>query len=155
MSRLIEANRERRRLAEHALVRELEARSAAAGRPEDNGLARNIESLTRADGTGGVFTITRMGVSSAEFAFNGWNRAGRGRWREYIQVEAQPGGDIERAVVRRMIALIREHYNGDFRWDSYRLGRTVVLSAAPQDNAGLEEFLMREFFGTPLARRGP
>ncbi len=154
MSKLIEANRERRRLAEAAMLRQLEAQSGSAGQSEDSGLKRNIESLARSDGTGGVFSITRMGVSTAEFAFNGWTRAGRGRWREYIQVETEPGGDIERAVVRRMIALIREHYSGDFRWESYRLGRTITLSAAPQENEGLEDFLLREFFGTPLARRG-
>lgn len=153
MSKLIEANRERRRLAEASLVRQLEAQSGSAGKSEDSGLKRNIESLARSDGTGGVFAITRMGMSTAEFAFNGWSSAGRGRWREYIQVEAEPGGDIERAVVRRMIALIREHYSGDFRWESYRLGRTITLSAAPPDNEGLEDFLMREFFGTPVAKR--
>jgi hypothetical protein len=29
----------------------------------------------------------------------------------------------------------------------------VILSARPQDNDGLEEFLIREFFGTPMLRR--
>jgi hypothetical protein len=100
-----------------------------------------------------VFRIMRMGAQTAEFAFNGWNPEGRGKWREYIEVEAGPDGNLERAIVRRMITLIREHYTGDFRWDSHRLGRVLVLSAAPADNEGLEDFLLREFFGTPLVRR--
>ena len=46
-----------------------------------------------------------------------------------------------------MVSLIRQHYKGDFNWDSHRLNRTIVMSARPEDNAGLEEFLMLEFFG--------
>ena len=51
-----------------------------------------------------------------------------------------------------MIAIIRESESGEFIWISHRLGRDVTLSAAPEDNAGLEDFLMREFFGTTSAR---
>jgi hypothetical protein len=47
-----------------------------------------------------------------------------------------------------MITLIREHYDGNFNWESQRLGRSVVQSARPEDNAGLEAFLMMEFFGS-------
>ena len=46
-----------------------------------------------------------------------------------------------------MISLIREHYQGDFNWESHRMARTIVLSARPEDSAGLEDFLMLEFFG--------
>jgi hypothetical protein len=154
MAALIQANRERRRAAEAGMQRGIRREPA----PTDSAVAnlnRNLESLSRSDGTGGVFHVTRVGGRTAEFAFNGWNPKGRGRWREMIEVEAGPDGDVERAVVRRMIALIREHYSGDFSWESHRLGRVLVLSAAPEDNAGLEEFLLREFFGTPLVRRGP
>jgi hypothetical protein len=45
--------------------------------------------------------------------------------------------------------LIRTHYQGNFNWDSRRLGRVIVLSARPEDNAELEAFLMREFFSLP------
>ncbi|MNC97247.1 hypothetical protein D3C83_148520 [compost metagenome] len=53
-------------------------------------------------------------------------------------------------MVRRMIELIRSHYQGDFHWESHRLGRTVVLSARRPDQRALEDFLLREFFGQPL-----
>jgi hypothetical protein len=72
-----------------------------------------------------------------------------------IEVDAGVGGDIEIAMIRRMIELIRTHYTGDFQWESHRLGRVVVLSARPDDQPGLEEFLMKEFFGTPTVRRQP
>jgi hypothetical protein len=98
---------------------------------------------------GGVFTVLRKGFRTGEFAFNGFRNAGQRRWREVIEVDAGPGGDIELAMVRRMIELIRTHYTGDFRWDSHRLGRVVVLSARPTDQPGLEEFLMKEFFASP------
>ena len=62
------------------------------------------------------------------------------------------GGDVDLAIVKRMIELIRTHYNGDFRWDSHYLGRVVVLSARPDDQVELEAFLVREFFGTPTTK---
>ena len=145
MAALILANRERRRLAEAAAVRGAGREPSAAHGAEAN-LSRNLRTLARSDGTGGVFQIRRMGAQTAEFAFNGWSRARPGQWRELIEVQAGPDGDLERAVVRRMIALIREHYTGDFTWESHRLGRVLVLSAAPEDNEGLEEVLLREFF---------
>ncbi len=52
-----------------------------------------------------------------------------------------------------MITLIRQHYTGDFRLESRRQGAVVILSAAPQNNEELEEYLYREFFGTPVVRR--
>jgi hypothetical protein len=45
-----------------------------------------------------------------------------------------------------MIAIIREHEQNDFVWESRRLGRYVTLSARPRDNDGLEEFMLAEFF---------
>jgi hypothetical protein len=61
-------------------------------------------------------------------------------------VERGANPSIEIAIVRRMIVIIREHESGDFVWRSQRLGRDVTLSARAADTAGLEEFLMREFF---------
>jgi len=50
------------------------------------------------------------------------------------------------AVVRKIIEIIREQENGNFLWESLRLRRDVTLSARPADNAGLEAFMMEEFF---------
>lgn len=155
MSALIAANRERRRARESAMARGPSARGDAASDPAAASLARNLASLSNSDGTGGVFQILRVGARTAEFSFNGWTTESGRKWRQVIEVDAGPGGDVERAIVRRMIALIREHYPGDFNWDSRRLDRVVVLSAAPDHNDELEAYLMREFFGEPLVKRGP
>ena len=61
-------------------------------------------------------------------------------------MDARPQGDVELAVVRRMIELIRSHFVGDFNWESQQLHRMIVMSARLEDNAGLEDFMMREFF---------
>ena len=66
-------------------------------------------------------------------------------------VPAAIGYASERRIPFEM-GLIRSHYEGDFRWESRRLGRVVTLSARLEDNGFLEEFLMREFFGTPLVK---
>ncbi len=95
---------------------------------------------------GGVFEITRMGYDSAEFVFFGWNKEIRRNTKQLIEVRKGGNSDIRIAVVRRMIAIIREYEQEDFLWESHRLGRNLVLSARARDNAGLEDFMMREFF---------
>jgi hypothetical protein len=114
-------------------------------------IARNLR-MDEGRGVGGVFEILRKSTRTAEFAFNGWRPDTEKRWREVIEVDAGVGGDIELAIVRRMIELIRTHYTGDFRWDSHYLGRVVVLSARQDDQEELEKFLQREFFGTPTTK---
>jgi hypothetical protein len=97
---------------------------------------------------GGIFQITRMTYGDAEFVFFGWNKDIKRNSRQRITVAKGDAPDIETAVIRRMIAIIREHEKGDFTWVSHRLGRDVTLSARPADTSGLEDFLKREFYGT-------
>ena len=141
---MVNANRERRAAAE----------AAAGGRgrePSADDIAmaninRNAQTLRPRDGTSGVFQILSKGHRAAQFSFRGWTDDASNSRREVIDVDAGLNGNIELAIVRRMIALIRTHYQGNFNWDSHRLGRVVALSARIEDTAGLEEFMMREFF---------
>jgi outer membrane biosynthesis protein TonB len=151
MAAMIEARQAQRRAAQAAAPRsQMEPTPDQLAQANIN---RNLR-IDRGEGVGGVFEILRKGTRTAEFAFNGWRPDTERRWRETIEVDAGQGGDVERAIVRRMIELIRGHYNGDFRWESHVLGRVVVLSARPEDQDGLEEFLVREFFGQPTTGRG-
>ena len=95
---------------------------------------------------GGVFQITRMGYDSAEFIFYGWNKDIGRNTSQLIEVRKGGHSDMRTAVVRRMIGIIRDHEQGDFVWESHRLNRNVTLSARLRDDAGLQAFLMREFF---------
>ena len=97
--------------------------------------------------SGGIFQIKRMSYEDAEFVFFGWNKDIRRNTRQLIEVQRGNNSDIRIAVVRRIIAIIREYEQEDFLWESKRLGRNITLSARAKDNAGLESFLMREFFG--------
>lgn len=101
---------------------------------------------------GGIFQIQRLGYNDAEFFFYGWNKAISRNSQQMIEVQRGNNPSTELAVVRKMIAIIREHEQGDFVWISVRLGRDVSLSARPSDNAGLEAFLMREFFSDARPR---
>ncbi|HSD44158.1 MAG TPA: hypothetical protein VLD36_20110 [Burkholderiales bacterium] len=112
---------------------------------ENLGLNR-VPTYGREPTGGGVFHIERIGYTDAEFVFFGWNKDIRRRSRQLILVEKGANSDIRIAVVRKMIAIIREHESGDFLWLSPRLGREITLSARAADNAGLEDFLMQEFF---------
>jgi hypothetical protein len=96
---------------------------------------------------GGIFSIQRMSYDYAEFLFFGWNKDIRRNTTQTIEVRKGGNSDIRVAVVRRMIGIIREYEEGDFVWESRRLGRNVTLSARARDTAGLEDFMMREFFG--------
>jgi hypothetical protein len=155
MMAAVNAMRERRQAAEAAIAKENEAarehyRERTPSESATAALNRNLQTLNPGfEGTGGIFQILTMGHRSSTFAFNGWKVEAKRKWREVIEVEAPPQGDIQLATVRRMIQLIRQHYPGEFNWESQRLGRVVTLSARVEDSAGLEEFMMREFFGTP------
>jgi hypothetical protein len=102
---------------------------------------------------GGIFQVERVGYDEAEFFFYGWNKEIRRNARQMISVRRGDNPSMEIAVVRKMIAIIREHSSGDFLWESPRLGRTVSLSARLADNAGLEDFMMREFFSDGRRRQ--
>ena len=93
-----------------------------------------------------MFEIKELGYDDAEFYFLGFDKDIGRNARQLIDVRKGDNSDIRIAVVRKMIAIIRENVAGDFTWVSQRLGRQVRLSARPGDNAGLEEFIMRDVF---------
>jgi hypothetical protein len=95
---------------------------------------------------GGIFQIKRMTYDDAAFEFYGWNKDMGRRTPQLIEVRKGDNSDMRIAVVRRMIAIIRQFEKEDFTWETPRLGRVVVLSARLSDNAALESYLMREFF---------
>jgi hypothetical protein len=95
---------------------------------------------------GGIFEIKRLAYDDAAFEFYGWNTDMGRRTAQLIEVRKGSNSDMRIAVVRRMIAIIRQHEQGDFVWESKRLGRNLTLSARPGDTASLEEFMMQEFF---------
>ena len=100
------------------------------------------------NGTNGIFDITELNSTSARFSFLGWTSSVSNAHRDFFEVEAKNGQDVRLIMIRRMIAIIRQHYQGDFDWESQRLGRTISKSARLEDSAELEDFLMQEFFGT-------
>jgi outer membrane biosynthesis protein TonB len=108
----------------------------------DQRIAKNLTG-----GAGGTFTLNSLDSRRASFSFNGWVNSLSNTKRQYFEVEATSGQDVRLLMVRRIIGFIRESYQGDFPWDSHRLGKVVTLSARPEDNSELEEFLMVEFFG--------
>lgn len=106
-------------------------------------IKRNLEEV----GTNGIFQIRELRSNTAQFSFLGWKHEYSNARQELVDVEVGPDGDINRAIAKKMITIIRRDYSGDFNWESRRLGRTIIMSARPEDNAGLEDFLISEFFG--------
>jgi hypothetical protein len=127
------------------------ARQNAAAAASEQGLTEDQKRDERIknnlkSGTNGIFEIKRLETKSASFSFKGWTDYSNVKL-QYYEVEAGEGQDVRLVMMRRMIAIIREHYQGDFPWESHRLGRTITKSARLEDSAELEDFLMQEFFG--------
>lgn len=147
MAAYVKAARERRGVSGEGSDQDSgEAAAQAQALSEDEARMANIRRNLQQPGTNGVFRITRMDTYTATFSFRGWKAEYSYSNPEVYQVDVEMSGNIQRAVVRKMVEIIRRYYNGDFNWQSLRLGRVVVLSARLQDNDGLEDFLMREFF---------
>ena len=100
--------------------------------------------------TGGVFEVKKTSLT-ATVKFRGWNPSFKRRWLQEVNVELGGEKDIETAVIKKMIEIIRKEKKGDFEWDSHRLGRVVKLSARLEDTAELSSFLRQEIF--PEGRR--
>lgn len=127
------------RINAEATAREL---GPTAEQKRDENIKRNFQS-----GVNGIFEITNLDARNASFTFNGWTNDFSSARKEFFEVQAKSGQDVRLLMIKKMISLIRKHYQGDFNWESHRMNRTIVMSARPEDNAGLEEFMMLEFFG--------
>jgi hypothetical protein len=101
---------------------------------------------------GGIFQIVEVGYDDARFYFFGFDKDIHRDAKQLIEVRKGANSDIRVAIVRKMIAMIRENVSGDFFWISQNTKR-VRLSARPEDDAALEEFIMRDVF--PSGRRSP
>jgi hypothetical protein len=95
---------------------------------------------------GGLFDVRFKGVRTAELVFYGWDQRRRREHSQLIEIDAGLNGDIDSAIIRKVIEVIREKKSGDFTWHSSRLGHDVTLSARPQDTQELTDFLKKDFF---------
>jgi type IV secretory pathway VirB10-like protein len=146
MQAYIDAQRKRR----GAPAQTDQAEESEAARGNRNALA-NIAAINGRGGqdpneTGGVFSVTNKTFSTADLKFRGWNPNFKRRWLTAVTVERGSEPDIETAIVKKMIELIRKEKTGDFEWESHRLNRVVTLSARPQDTQELMNFLFKEMF---------
>jgi outer membrane biosynthesis protein TonB len=98
---------------------------------------------------GGIFEIKRMNYDDAAFEFFGWNNEMGRKTPQLIEVRKGDNTDMRIAVVRKMIAIIREYSKDDFVWRSPHHADGISLSARVSDNAHLENFLMHDFFDDP------
>lgn len=146
MQAYIDAQRKRR----GAPAQTDQAEESEAARGTRNALA-NIAAINGRGGqdpneTGGVFSVNNKTFNSADLKFRGWNPNFKRRWLTAVTVERGSEPDIETAIVKKMIELIRKEKTGDFEWESHRLNRVVTLSARPQDTQELMNFLYKEMF---------
>ncbi|WP_442035711.1 hypothetical protein [Pseudoduganella sp. RAF19] len=96
--------------------------------------------------TGGIFQVTDKTFNSAEIKFRGFSSNFKRNWSQQVHVDQGGEKDIETAIVKKMIEMIRKEKPGDFVWESHRLGRNVPMSARKEDEPELQAFLLQEFF---------
>lgn len=146
MASYVKARQAQRQAAEtDAAKQNAEAVAREIGPSEDEKRNERIKANFKR-GSNGLFNITSLSSRHATFSFKGWTNDYSNAQLQFFEVDAAGNQDIKLLIVKRMISLIREHYQGDFNWESHRLDRVIVQSARPEDNAGLEEFLMKELF---------
>jgi type IV secretory pathway VirB10-like protein len=109
------------------------------------GRAQGAGSGADKDDTGGIFQVDKS-FHSADVKFRGWNTNFKRRWLQQIHVEQGAERDIETAVAKEMVKIIRKEKPGDFEWDSRRLGKVVTMSARKEDEEQLIAFLLKEMF---------
>jgi hypothetical protein len=99
-----------------------------ARHPQCAGQHRRHQQPRRDDAneSGGVFSISNKTFHSMDLKFRGWNPNFKRRWLTSVTVEQGSEPDVETAVVKKMIELIRKEKTGDFEWDSHRLTNKVV-----------------------------
>ena len=120
----------------------------------DRAIAANLASMQTSTfgeapkNGGGTFQIRRLDYDDAQFSFYGWSKEINRRTFQVIDVRKGNNENINLAVVRKIISIIRDYEPGDFQWHSIRLGRDLTLSARASDTAELEKFMMQEFFSS-------
>lgn len=148
---MLDAARARRQAAESDAASENALARESSRAPSGNEIAQaNINfQMRKSQGISGVFRILSVGPRIGQFLFVGWTSDARDSKRQTITVDVNDDpnahGDVQVAIIDRMIQLIRSHYQGDFNWDSQRLGRVVVKSARKQDEDELRRFMLMEF----------
>lgn len=146
MMAMIEAKRRQR--AEQAPQPEGggESEAARANRIARANIAQAVGKGQDKEDTGGMFQIRNQTFNSADISFRGWNSNFKRNWSQLVRVEQGSEPDIETAVVKKMIEIIRQYKQEDFIWESHRLNRNITLSARQRDTAELQAFLLKEFY---------
>ncbi len=144
MSYIKEKRRQAQALEDIAVFENAAARGPSEEEKRDAIIKRNLQQA----GTNGIFEVRRMSLRTGQFSFRGWKNNYDNSRLELIEVTAEQDNNVELAIVKKMIEIIRREYQGNFRWESQRLDRVIVLSARLEDNTGLESFLMKEFFSS-------
>jgi len=145
MASYVKAQRERRMAAQGYTEKDsVEITAKDTPISEDDRRNTIISRNLQQQGTGGLFEIRNRRIDSAQLSFKGWKSNSR---HEIFDIEVERNGNLELAIVRKVIFVIRRDYSTSAPWDSRRLGRVIDISVRPEDNDGLEDFLMKEFFG--------
>jgi len=95
---------------------------------------------------GGLIEIVNKSYHSADIKFRHYNSNFKREWLQEVHVDQGAEADIESAVVRRMMELIRKDWPDEVPYHSDRLGRVIVVNTRRENDAGMFAFLLKELF---------
>jgi len=147
MAALIEQRRRARQGDSQQPAQEEDAGANAKARAMANIMgAQGRNANGERNDTGGVFQIVNQTFNGADIKFRGFSTNFKRQWQQQVHVDQGSEKDIETAIVKKMIEMIRKEKPGDFIWESHRLGRNVPMSARKEDEKELQAFLLLEFW---------
>jgi hypothetical protein len=153
---MVSKRRAEREAANAAAAAENAAFASAEREPSgrearDAALKRNLESLNEPQlGVRATFETLNKGTRTAQISVVGTTPGLNGKWRDLLEVDAGNLGDVDLAIVRRLIDHMRTRAkSGTVIYSSQRLGREVMISTLPADQKETEAFLMKDLFPGP------
>ncbi len=95
----------------------------------------------------GLITFTHKTFNTVDFTFRGYSSNSQRNSLRVFHVEQGSEKNVETAVAKKIIALMRERWGeDDISIESARTGRVSMQSTRKQDEKELQDYLMREFF---------
>lgn len=121
----------------------------------DRGMQNALANIAAANGRskgGGVdnmpYWISNQSFSRATINYRSFNKNFKRDWLQQVQVELGSERDIETAIVKTFIEMMRKESEKYpmINFNSRRLGRDVPMDFRPEARAELEAFIFKELF---------
>jgi len=146
MQSYIAANRAKRQ-AEQGYTPQDSAEIANSNAPVSENARRDaniMRNLQQSSGANGIWDIRAKNLHTAQLSFN-IQKPGDFKARQLlINVQTEADDDIDRAIAKKLIDLMKEYYPGELTYHSISLGREVQISPSSFNSAWVESLILKD-----------